>query len=99
MASGVERTVCGAVKGTGSNLDVRTVGFRPKVVELLNITGLVKANWSESMADAAAMKQVTAGTISAITTGGVTPLSDGFRIGADTDINVSNEIIHWVARW
>ena len=97
MSSGVARMMTGAVIGTGANLDVRTVGFRPRKVELINETGLATAVWTDSMADAEMFKAITAGTISKQATLGITPLSDGFRIGADTDLNVADEKVHWVA--
>jgi hypothetical protein len=96
MASGGKRVQAGSFKGTGSSISIRTVGFRPTQVKLFNVSGLCTAEWSESMADASAVKTITAGTISFITSGGITPLSDGFSIGADTDINVSTEVVHWV---
>lgn len=97
MGSGVKRMVTGQLIGTGSALNVRTVTFRPSKVELYNEDGVAKAVWTNTMADAAMMKQVTAGTISVVTSGGITPLSDGFTLGADTDMNVSGEKVHWVA--
>lgn len=98
MASGVARVMSGAVLGTGADLDVKTVGFRPKKVELFNEDGLAKAVWTSSMADGLAMKQVTAGTLSMTAASeGVTPLADGFRLGADADLNVADEKVHWVA--
>lgn len=98
MSSGVARMMTGAVPGTGADLDVKTVGFRPKRVQLLNEDGLAKAEWTSSMADGLAMKQVTAGTLSMTSAGdGVTPLADGFRLGADSDLNVADELVHWVA--
>jgi len=98
MASGVSRVMAGAVLGTGADLDVKTVGFRPKKVELYNETGLVSAVWTSSMADGLALKRVTAGTASMTGAGvGVTPLADGFRLGADADLNVADEKVHWVA--
>ncbi|MDX1390316.1 MAG: hypothetical protein R3344_14090, partial [Acidobacteriota bacterium] len=66
-------------------------------VRLLNVDGLVKLEWNNTMPDAAGLKQVTAGTLSYITSDGVTPLSNGFTIGADTDVNVSGEVVHWEA--
>jgi len=96
MSSGVQITKNGAVTGTGANLDVRTVGFRPRRVELYNVTGLVSAVWTDSMADAAGLKRVTAGDAT-VMTAGVTPLSDGFRIGTDADVNAVGEVVHWVA--
>lgn len=97
MASGNSRVVTGAVNGTGADIDVRTVGFRPRRVELENVTGLVTASWSDHMADESMVKRVTAGTMTFPTTLGVTPLSDGFTIGADTDVNVDGELIHFTA--
>lgn len=97
MGSGVDRIMVGAIKGTGAALSVRTVGYRPKVVELYNIDGLCKAVWTKNMADDTAMKTITDGTISALTSKGITPLSDGFTLGDDADLNVDGELIHWVA--
>lgn len=96
MSSGVQLSKNGAVLGTGANLDVRTVGFRPRRVELFNEGGLVTAIWTDSMADAAGIKRVTAGDAT-VMSAGVTPLSDGFRIGTDADVNAAGELIHWVA--
>jgi hypothetical protein len=96
MSSGVQLTKNGAITGTGANLDVRTVGFRPRRVELINLTGLVTAEWVDTMADGTGIKRVTAGDMTAMTVG-ITPLSDGFRIGTDADVNGAGEQIHWVA--
>jgi hypothetical protein len=98
MSSGTQLSKNGAVIGTGANLDVRSVGYRPRRVELFNETGLVTAIWTNSMTEGRGLKAITAGTISLIGAGlGITPLSNGFRIGADTDLNVVAEHIHWVA--
>jgi len=97
MGSGVNRMVTGSVVLAGTAYNVRTVGFRPRKVELMNSTGLVLARWQSSMPDASAMKQVTAGTISYVTSNGITPLSDGFTIGADSDINAADERVHFAA--
>lgn len=96
MSSGVQLSKNGAFYGTGANIDVRTVGFRPRRVELYNEDGLCSAVWTDDMANAAGLKQITAGTMSKMTLG-VTPLSDGFRLGADTDLNVAGEKVYWVA--
>jgi hypothetical protein len=87
----------GAVVGTGSAIDIKTICWRPKLVKLYNVTGLCTAIWTESMADGSMMKEVTAGTKSFVTADGITPLSDGFRLGADTDLNVANEVVHYIA--
>lgn len=98
MSSGVQLSKNGAVTGTGANLDVRTIGFRPRRVELINLSGLVTAEWTDTMTEGRGIKRVTAGDMTQIAAlAGITPLSDGFRIGADADVNVSGEVIHWVA--
>lgn len=101
MASGVQYTRRGSFTGTGAQLDVKGLGFRPKSVKLYNVTGNCSAVWTESMADASMQKLVDSGSgttdYSFPTTNGITPLSDGFRLGADTDLNVASEIVHWEA--
>lgn len=99
MASGQHRSYYGSFYGTGADLDVRTVGFKPKEVELIGQGGLVTGKWMESMDEGLAMKEITAGTKSMTAAGeGVTPLSDGFRLGVDADLNVADELVHFVAR-
>lgn len=98
MSSGVQLSKNGAVYGTGANLDVKTIGYKPRRVELVNETGLVTAIWTDTMTEGRGFKRVTAGTMSQMAAGeGITPLSNGFRIGVDADVNVADELIHWVA--
>lgn len=101
MASGGGRIVCGSFPGTGAQLDVKKVGFRPKKVELYNVSGNCQAVWTESMPDAAMQKTVDSGTqqsdVAYVTSNGITPLAEGFRLGADSDLNVAAEIVHFVA--
>lgn len=94
MASGNVRAVRGAFVGTGATLSVRTIGFRPTAVRLWNTAG-DEAHWQDDMADAAMHKRTAAGAGSFVTTLGVTPLSDGFSLGADTDLNVLTQKVHF----
>lgn len=87
----------GSFKGTGSSLSITTLGFRPRVLKLMNIDGLCELKWQKGMADASGVKTITAGTISHITSGGITPLNNGFTLGADTDLNVDGEEVHFEA--
>jgi hypothetical protein len=87
----------GSVKGTGAQLDVTTVGFRPKEVQLYNQAG-DQAHWQESMPDDAMHKVTAAGAGSYVTTNGITPLANGFRLEADGDLNVADEVLHWLAK-
>lgn len=99
MASGARRILTGSFRGTGAQLDIKTIGFRPSLVKLYNITGNCQAVWLAGMADASMQKTVDSGAgttdMSAPTSGGITPLADGFRLGADADLNVSGEVVHY----
>ncbi|MAF44180.1 MAG: hypothetical protein Unbinned7913contig1002_39 [Prokaryotic dsDNA virus sp.] len=99
----MKRTVTGTVEGTGATITIQ-LGFTPKAVQLFNIDGLCTLFWSENMTDAYGLKAITAGTISKITSLGITPYTGsentnnaGFQIGADTDVNVSGETIEYIA--
>jgi hypothetical protein len=99
MASGAKSPAVGSFLGTGAALNIRTVGFRPRLVRVVNVEsgGKVRLEWFKDMADAAAVKTAAAGTITVLTTNGITPLSDGFTLGADTDVNVDGELCHFEA--
>ena len=74
-----------------------TTGFKPLYVRVVNNTGSDKYEWFHGMAAASAHKTVAAGTSSAITTLGITQGDRGFTIGLDTDVNVINEQLSWLA--
>jgi len=99
MASGGARVVTGSFTGSGAEIEIKKVGFQPRVVQLLNISGQCKADWLEGMADAAMMKTVDSGAgatdVSHVTSGGVTPLADGFKLGTDADLNAAGEVVHY----
>ena len=91
---------------TGRYLDTGTVaaytfsdlGFKPRYVKVQNLaaTGAM-LEWYEGMADASAVKKVTAGDMTVITTLGITVTSRGFTFGLDTDANVTSEKVSWLA--
>jgi len=85
----------GAFTGTGAQLDITKVGYRPSRVKLFNMTSGDQLEWHENMADGAGFKRVAAGTGAAISSGGITPLSDGFRLGTDADMNVAGELVRF----
>lgn len=98
MSSGVTRVVTGAVTGTGAAISVATVGFKPRCVELYNEGGLVSAVQTDTMEEARSLKRITSGTMSRTAAAeGVTLTDDGFDLGLDSDLNVSGELIHFVA--
>lgn len=74
-----------------------TTGFKPRYVRIVNETSGDSEEWFEGMADSEAMKKVAAGTSAMITSNGIIPLSYGFTVGLDTDINVINEQLSWIA--
>jgi hypothetical protein len=49
------------------------------------------------MADASAIKRAIAGDLTIVTSNGITPSTSGFVIGLDTDVNVINEQLDWIA--
>ncbi len=99
MSSGVARVMAGSFIGTGALLSVLSVGFKPKLVQLFNATGLVVAFWSKTMADGAAHKIINHASVQnvVITSNGIIPLSNGFSVGTDADLNTAAEVVHWVA--
>ena len=96
MASGYRNSYRGSFIGTAATLDLTVVGFRPRTVHLFSRAGDV-ATWQETMPDAAMRKTTAAGVGSYVTTLGVTPLANGFRLGADTDLNVASEVVDFEA--
>jgi len=93
------RKVVGSFIGTGSALNITTVGFRPRSVKLWNITGLTTAVWMRDMPDASAFKQFNHDTVqnAYVTANGITPLSNGFTVGTDADLNTADEVVHFEA--
>jgi hypothetical protein len=97
--SGGTRIKTGAYIGTGTAFNIRSVGFRPKLVQLFNSSGLVVATWDDKMPDASAFKQINhADTQNVyVTSNGITPLSDGFTVGTDADLNTDAETVTYIA--
>lgn len=97
MASPGFMIIAGQVIGTGANLDVKTLGFAVKSLEL-RAAG-ASGSWTKFMVDGSVYKRTAAGVGSLVTGGnGVTPLAkDGFRLGADADLNVNGTLIDYVA--
>lgn len=83
---------------TAAAFDI-TLGYTPRYVKVqnLNASGYAAMEWYEGMADASAVLTGIDGAISLITTLGITPLSYGFTVGLQTDVNVINEQLSWLA--
>lgn len=86
----------GSVNSTNAVINVRTLGYKPSAVWLR--TGGDEGYWQKDMADDSMHKRLAAGTGSLATSNGITPLSDGFSIGADAAVNPAvEETIYWYA--
>ncbi len=99
MGSGAKSPAVGSVVGTGSAINIDTVGFRPRHIRVVNAgaTGLSRFEWFQGMADDSAVKTVTNGTVSVVTSDGITPRANGFTLGADANVNIADEIVHFEA--
>jgi len=97
-ADGVVRMMTGRylTDATAAAITI-TCGFKPRVVIVKNVTSGDSYEWYEGMAAASAYKRVTAGDATIITTLGITVSDGSFIIGFDTDVNVINEQLSWVA--
>lgn len=96
-AGPVQRAIGSYVdSGTAAAFDI-TIGFKPRYVKVVNEDGDCYYEWFEGMADSEAMKMVTGGTYAKVTTHGIIPLTNGFTVGLDTDINVTDQVLSWIA--
>jgi len=82
--------------GTAAAFNI-TTGFQPRYVRVVNETSGDQIEWFEGMADAEGFKRVAAGTGAMVTTLGITPLTYGFTVGLDIDINVTSQQLSWMA--
>ena len=101
MSSPANVVVTGSFLGTGADLTIKSLPSKVKAIWLHNAASADSMFWSSSMDDDSAFKRVAAGTQTLVTSNGVTPYrsSDGagFSLGADADMNVSGELVHYTA--
>lgn len=97
MASGARLSKDGTVTGTGADIAILLPFPLPNRVTLWNRTSGDQLDWSLTMGNATGFKRLANGTGSFITSLGITPSASGFTIGADTDLNVSGEVLSWFA--
>ncbi len=99
----------GYVNGTGALINVE-LPFVPRAVKLFNTEGLATLEYSYPMPPDTGVKllQGAPPVMSVITADGIIPVEKreldvvadparGFSIGADTDVNVADEDIYWMA--
>lgn len=93
----------GTLDGTGAAINIE-IGWIPDHVVVQNIEAadFARLEWYTGMTAAHAIKTVTS-TKSKITSlgisayAGTTTAQQGFTIGADTDVNVVDEALTWMA--
>lgn len=96
MASGgTLPVITGGYVGTGVAFDV-SVGFKPKYVQIVNISDPAIVHHNDMMPDAAFMSQED-GATAYTTSNGITLLDDGFTVGTDAQINTSGDTCHYLA--
>ena len=81
---------------TAAAFDI-TTGFKPRYVRIVNETSGDQIEWFDGMADSEGLKRIAAGAGALVTSNGIIPLSNGFTVGLDADINVINEQLSWLA--
>lgn len=101
---GVLQIKTGTVTGTAAALNVEC-GFTPKAVFIYNETDPGVFLWLDTMADEEMVKLVdstvaltfpTSDGVSAYA-GSIASASAGFTIGADSDMNAEDDVIHYLA--
>lgn len=79
------------------------LGFVPTKVEILNQTQLARGEWNKNLTDAYYFKTVTDGTLSLVTSAGITPYAGdmtykpGFIIGTDAVLNTASDVLYFTA--
>ena len=74
-----------------------TTGFKPRYVKIVNVTDRIQEEWLEGMDAASGLLQIANGTKTLITSNGITVANDGFTLGLDTTIYITNKQYSWVA--
>lgn len=88
--------LAGALTGTGAEIDVN-LGFRPRYVKVVDITQLATAEAIDGMPDGKGLLEVTAGTKSQMSSGGLTITPNGFTIGTNANLNTASDVIYYAA--
>ena len=83
--------------GTAAAITI-TTGFQPRYVKVQNVAAsAVTFEWYEGMAAASAVKTAANGVKTIVTTNGITVSANGFTLGLDTSINITNEQLSYLA--
>lgn len=108
MGASGEALETGSTTGTGAIITV-SMGFQPRYIVVTNAstTNIVKAEWDTGMATWSCLKTLESATAANIisvpttscisTYAGTKSAAPGFKIGADTDLNISGDTLRWKA--
>lgn len=96
MASGgTLPVITGSYIGTGALITV-SVGYRPKYVQIVNVTDPAIVHHNDMLPDDSFVSQED-GATAYTTSNGVTLTDDGFTVGTDAQINTSGDLCHYLA--
>jgi len=96
MSSPSALIYAGSLMGTGTAIQERRLGFRPKFVKIWNDDG-DSGWWSDTLPNASIFERIdTTGVGTLEATGGITPKAAGFDLG-DTIMNQATKVIHFIA--
>ena len=90
--AGVERNDSGGHTGDGTVLNVN-LGYRPKRVELINVTDAIRHTKHDDMAAAQTLQEIAAGAMTVTNT--ITINDRGFSVAAAA--NISAKVYTWHA--
>ena len=87
----------GVVLGTGALITLigDKVGFRPSAVKVLNLTDGSVHFWQDTMADDSVLECKNGAAFALKTSNGIIPLSAGFSIGTQTNLNTAADVLHF----
>lgn len=98
------RYATGTVVSTNAALAIRTLGFKPKKVRIINVTTFYQLEHFQGMADASAFEITNAGAMTLETSDCITLLdadangNPGFQVGARANVNdTTTEVLRWEA--
>ena len=95
MSGGSLPTITGTYIGTGALIEIKTPGFRPKRVELINMTTASYNVHTDKMDAGTGLSIAAAAAV--VGSQFVTLTDDGFNVGTNAAINSLGEQVQFVA--
>lgn len=95
MSSGVRLGNSGSFVSNGAAKSVKVPGFKPRYVKVVNGASGASLEWFDGMPDDSALKTPADGNVAMTSSAGITPLDDGFTLGADAAVNNSGDVVYY----